>query len=183
MSLLSKCVNHVQVFYKLRRLNSIVEYPFRNVKAANCIEFGHNVRIKKHAWFSLKPDCKVKIGDNTRIGRHLILSGVNTSIVIEENVLISERVLITESNHDFIDVTKPIIGMGAISGGPVRIGTGSWIGIGVCILPNVTIGKHCIIGANAVVTKYIPDYSIATGVPAKVTKCYDFEKQKWVVTP
>ena len=49
----------------------------------------------------------------------------------------------------------------------VVIGDGTWIGIGVSILPNVRIGKNCIIGANAVVTHDVPDYHVAIGVPAK----------------
>ena len=42
------------------------------------------------------------------------------------------------------------------------------------------VGKHCVIGANSVVTKDIPDYSVATGIPARVIKKYDFEKKEWV---
>ena len=45
---------------------------------------------------------------------------------------------------------------------------------------NVKIGKHCVIGANSVVTKNIPDYSVAIGSPAKVIKKYNFESKKWV---
>lgn len=177
---MSNIVDHIQFFMKVWRANSLVEYPFRNVRAANRIHLGRNVRIKKHAWFSIKPECDVTIGDNARIGRYFILSGAGTSIVIEKDVLISERVFITEANHDFADVTGPVVGRDLLSAGPVRIGTESWLGMGVCVLPNVAIGKHCVIGANAVVTHDIPDYSVAAGVPAKVIKRYDFDKKEWV---
>lgn len=63
----------------------------------------------------------------------------------------------------------------------VFIGDGSWIGTNVVVVGNVHIGKHCVIGANSVVTKNIPDYSIAVGVPAKVVKKYDFIENKWIV--
>lgn len=62
---------------------------------------------------------------------------------------------------------------------PVSIGDGCWIGEKVCILPGVTIGKKCIIGAGSVVIKSIPDYSIAAGNPAKVIKQYNFENHNW----
>ena len=62
--------------------------------------------------------------------------------------------------------------------GKVRIGSGSWIGENACIL-GVIIGKQCVIGANSVVTKDIPDYSVAVGIPAKVIKKYNFETQQW----
>lgn len=52
----------------------------------------------------------------------------------------------------------------------IEIGEDTWIGTNVVVMPNIKIGKFCIIGAGAVVTKDIPDYSIAVGVPAKVIK-------------
>jgi acetyltransferase-like isoleucine patch superfamily enzyme len=177
---MSTPLDHIRFFLKVRRAHARVEYPLRNVRAANRVEIGHNVRIRKHAWFSLTPACRVSIGDNTRLGRHLVLAGAGTSIVIEENVLVSERVLIAECNHGFRDVSRPVLEMPVVSAGPVRIGAGSWLGMGVCVLPNVTIGKHCIIGANAVVTSSIPDYCVAVGVPARVSQRYDFEKEHWV---
>jgi acetyltransferase-like isoleucine patch superfamily enzyme len=63
--------------------------------------------------------------------------------------------------------------------GPVIIEDEVWIGNGACILPNVTIGKHSIIGSNAVVTKDIPPYCVAAGVPAKIIKQYNPQTEKW----
>lgn len=62
----------------------------------------------------------------------------------------------------------------------VRIGEGSWLGTNVVVVGNVHIGKHCVIGANSVVTKDIPDYTVAAGIPCKVIKRYDFERKEWV---
>jgi maltose O-acetyltransferase len=53
---------------------------------------------------------------------------------------------------------------------PVFIGENTFIGVGAMILPGVSIGRECIIGAGAVVTKSIPDNSVAVGVPAKVVE-------------
>lgn len=53
---------------------------------------------------------------------------------------------------------------------PVKIGSHTWIGGDVVITPGVTIGEHCVIGAGSVVTKDIPDYSIAVGNPCKVIR-------------
>jgi acetyltransferase-like isoleucine patch superfamily enzyme len=46
-------------------------------------------------------------------------------------------------------------------------------------MPNVTIGRHAIVGANAVVTKSIPPFSVAVGAPAEIIKKYDVDKKKW----
>jgi lipopolysaccharide O-acetyltransferase len=61
----------------------------------------------------------------------------------------------------------------------VVIGDNVWIGESVCVLPGVSIGEGCIIGALSVVTKSIPAYSIAVGSPARVVKQFDFEQNKW----
>ena len=61
----------------------------------------------------------------------------------------------------------------------VYIGEDCKIYNGVVILQGVHIGKHCVLGANSVVTKDIPDYCVAVGSPAKIIKRYDFESKLW----
>ena len=61
----------------------------------------------------------------------------------------------------------------------VRIGRGSWLGENVSII-GASIGRNCVIGANSVVTKDIPDFSVAVGIPAVVIKHFDVEQQLWV---
>ena len=88
--------------------------------------------------------------------------------------------MISSENHgvdpDLEYVDQPLISK------PVTIGDGCWIGEKVCILPGVTIGKKCIVGAGSVVTKSIPNFSMAVGNPAKIIKHYDFDKHKWEKT-
>ena len=60
----------------------------------------------------------------------------------------------------------------------MEIGEGTWLGEGVCVI-GAKIGKGCVIGANAVVTKDIPDYSVAVGSPAKVIKKYNSDTKRW----
>ena len=54
-----------------------------------------------------------------------------------------------------------------------------WIGEMVSVLPDVEIGRGAIIGANSVVTKSVPEYSIVAGNPAKIIKRFDFESMEW----
>lgn len=53
---------------------------------------------------------------------------------------------------------------------PITIGDDCWIGGNTTVMPGVTIGKGCTIGAGSVVTKDVPEFSVAVGVPAKVIK-------------
>lgn len=119
----------------------------------------------------------VTIGDRCLIGRGSGIVG-HFSIVIGNDVWTGHHVYITDQNHGYEDVHRPI-SQQTQPERPVVIGDGSWLGFGSVVLPGVTIGKHCVIGANSVVTRDIPDYSVAVGAPAKVIRYYDTDNG-WV---
>ena len=78
---------------------------------------------------------------------------------------------ITDCDHEYRDINVPVIDQGIVQRGQmVSIGEGSYIGINAVIVGNVKIGKHCVIGANSVVTKDVPGYCVAVGSPARVIK-------------
>jgi len=112
------------------------------------------------------------------ISEGCIISACNR-IVIEENVGISPNVMIIDSSRKPGTIDRPSKEQDLYIGF-VHIGADSWIAYGSCIMPNVTIGRHCIIGALSVVTRDIPPYSVALGAPAKVVKRYDLERKEWV---
>ena len=113
----------------------------------------------------------VSIGDRCLIGRGSGIVG-HFSITIGNDVWTGHHVYITDQNHGYEDVTRPISQQSQPER-PVVIGDGSWLGHGAVVLPGVTIGKHVVIGANSVVTKDIPDFSVAVGSPARVIRRYD----------
>jgi len=110
----------------------------------------------------------VSIGDRCLIGRGSGIVG-HFSIEIGNDVWTGHNVYITDQNHGYEDVLRPISQQSQPERA-VKIGDGSWLGYGSVVLPGVTIGKHVVVGANSVVTHDIPDYSVAVGVPAKVIK-------------
>lgn len=115
---------------------------------------------------------EILIGDNVNIETDCHISAIN-KIVIDDNVLIASFVYISDHAHgetnenpcNTVPLERPLI-----SKGPIHICKNVWIGEKVSILPGVTIGEGSIIGANSVVTKDIPAYSVAVGVPARVIK-------------
>ena len=119
----------------------------------------------------------VSIGDRCLIGRGSGIVG-HFSITIGNDVWTGHHVYITDQNHGYEDVTRPISQQSQPER-PVVIGDGSWLGHGAVVLPGVTIGKHVVIGANSVVTKDIPDFSVAVGSPARVIRRYD-ETHGWM---
>lgn len=148
------------------------------------VQVGNHVRIKRNSSINLHPkDKKSKeillfIGDDVIISESCFISACNR-IVIEENVGISPNVMIIDNSRKPGDVIRPSKEQ-KLEIGTVHIGADSWIAYGACVFPNVTIGRHCIIGALSVVNRDIPPYSIAVGSPAKVVKRYDFDRKEWV---
>lgn len=107
----------------------------------------------------------IQIGANAYIGPYTCLSG--DSIKIGKNCLIASHSSIYANNHIFADPSRPIKKQGHTYQGIV-IEDDCWLGSGVRIVDGVTIGRGSVVGAGAVVTKNIPPYSVAVGVPAKV---------------
>ena len=148
------------------------------------VHVGNHVRIKRNTSINLHPKDKrskeilLFIGDNVIISESCFISACN-HLVIEENVGISPNVMIIDNSRKPGDINRPSKEQ-KVESGYVHIGAESWIAYGACILPNVTIGKHCIIGALSVVNKDIPSYSVAVGSPAKVVKQFDLERRMWV---
>ena len=108
----------------------------------------------------------VIIGDHTRIGIHNTIIG---PVSIGNHVNLAQGITVTALNHNFTDTSKRIDEQG-ISTKQVTIGDDVWIGANAVILPGVTIGRHVVVAAGAVVTKDVPDNCIVGGVPAKVIK-------------
>lgn len=121
---------------------------------------------------------KIKIGDNCYIGyNNTFLAGGN--ITLEDGVLMASNILISSENHSINPESPDYYMNQKLSCDPIIVGEGTWIGEKVSILSGVTIGKKCVIGAGSIVTKDIPDFSIAVGSPAKVIKKYNFNTHEW----
>ena len=108
----------------------------------------------------------VTIGDYTRIGIHCTVIG---PVCIGNHVNLAQGITVTALNHNFADTNRRIDEQG-ISTRPVVISDDVWIGANAVILPGVTIGRHVVVAAGAVVTKDVPDSCVVAGIPAKVVK-------------
>lgn len=149
------------------------------------ISIGYKTIIHAKAWIEANPltgedKAMIIIGNHCSIG-HFNEIYSTKSIIIEDKVLTADRVYISDNLHGYNNPVVPVINQPIKQLNPVRIGEGSWLGVGVAVI-GANIGKHCVIGSNAVVTKDIPDYSVAVGIPAKVIKRYNFETEKWEKT-
>jgi acetyltransferase-like isoleucine patch superfamily enzyme len=183
--------NKVNVVNRLKRLlmgrffyrrifgsfgNGSILYKPTLLSNPQCMHIGDNTLIRQGARFEaviLHPITPptLHIGNDVNIEQ-------NVHIVCHHRILIGNRVSIT-ANCSIVDTTHPFddlpanIKVGATvqdDDGFVEIGEGSFLGIGCVVLPNVRIGKGCVIGANSVVTRSLPDYCVAAGIPARVIR-------------
>lgn len=113
----------------------------------------------------------LKIGNNVHLGYQMGIS-VGTKIIIEDNVLIANRVSLVGYDQHPIDPVRRINGEPPdISGcGDIIIKKNAWIGMNCIILKGVTIGEAAIVAAGSIVTKDVPPFSIVAGNPAKIVK-------------
>lgn len=178
---------YFRLFYRFYHLGWPVGFglgvSIRNAKfisLANNVSIDNNVILQlseeHNKYGSEKP--KLEIENKVTIGSGTMISAAR-HILIKKNVLISQHCFIGDHDHEYKDINIPIRYQGLKNVRPVVINEGAWIGANVTVCSGVTIGKNSVIGANSVVTKDIPDYSVAVGVPAKVIKRYDKKSKTW----
>jgi acetyltransferase-like isoleucine patch superfamily enzyme len=142
------------------------------------IFMGDHVVVSDLSWLEANnKNTRLSIGDGSCIGNFNHIYCLN-EIAIGKKVLTADKVYITDNSHHYEDTETPIIDQLIKPLQKVHIGDGAWIGENVCII-GASVGKGSVIGANSVVTKDIPDYSIAVGSPAIVIKQFDSETKKW----
>lgn len=163
-----KTGKHINIF----RNFSIVQFKNKNNKLD--IQLKGNNSIYSNV--TIQGSGKLIIGKRTFIGHNSVI-GVNERIVIGDDVMIAQSVSIRDTDHCFDSISIPMNKQG-ITTDPIIVNDDVWIGHGAVITKGVTIGKGAIIGANAVVTKDIPKYGIAVGVPAKVIKYRNKDESK-----
>lgn len=186
-----KAAQHINAFnYNIKNLlyyNYLLRGKSKHSLVIPPLKFNHpegitildNAVVQRYGWlYCCNTDSQIIIAKNVQIG-HFFHCVALKEVYIGENVLIADKVFISDCTHNYLDINRSIIESGISHLKNVNIGADSWIGEGVSIL-GVSIGKHCILGANSVVTKDIPDYCVAAGNPAKVIKKYDAGSKSWV---
>lgn len=186
LNMLSQFCRLIRIVYYKFRLRQIgwhsqIVSPLK-IDGPESIYVGDKVYIGYRTWLASLPltgynDCRLVLEDGCSIG-HFNHIYATKSIILHKNVLTADKVYISDNLHGYENIDKPIMFQPILQNGTVEIGEGTWLGDNVCVL-GVHIGKHCVIGANSVVTHDIPDYSVAVGVPARVIKQFNTSSKKW----
>lgn len=130
-----------------------------------CIVFRKRVGVL--GMFTVVNPKNVFVGSDLGINHGVFILG-SCKIIIGNNVVLSARSMLIDSSLDipsFAYTYKP-----NHAGAPIVIGDSVWIGAGAIVLPGVKIGEKSIVAAGAVVTRSIPPFSLAAGVPARIVR-------------
>lgn len=171
-----------KIFYKNARL---IRRPFY-IRGRKSFSYDSGLTLGHGCRFDLKGDNsnRLQIGKNCEIGDYVHIVA-HDSVKLGDNVLIASKVFISDTSHGNYTGqnqdgpnTRP--NDRPLHTKPVVIESNVWLGDNVVVLPGVTIGSGSIIGANSVVSKDVPKNTISVGVPAKVIKEYNFDKEMWL---
>lgn len=139
--------------------------------AGGTLELGRGVRIEQGTILSLGDEVqghgRLVVGEDTWVGQYNNFRTGNATISTGNACLISQFCTLVGANHilfkDRLIKTSPL----DTHRQGVVLGDDVWLGVGVSVMPGLSIGKGAVIGANSVVTKAVPEYEIWAGVPAR----------------
>jgi len=173
---------YTKIFFKKAR---IIRLPL-DIRNRKNIDLGENlttgVGCRLEA-YPVEDKVVLKFGKNVQINDYVHISAMQ-SVSFGDNVLVASKVFISDLNHGSYsgeeqDSPNTPPNERKLYAKAIIIEDNVWLGEFVSVLQGVTIGKGTIVGANSVVSKSLPPYVIAVGVPAKPVKKFNFVSERW----
>ena len=165
--------NRLAIHREFMRRQAFVRWPVHgNVLEAfreGRLEVGAHTLFEPDVWITAPGDARVRIGSGTFLNIATMVAA-HELVEIGDHVMFANSCFVTDANHRFDDLEKPVPWQGFATKGATRVGDNVWCGAHVVITSGVTVGERCVIGANSVVTEDLPPFSIAAGAPARVIK-------------
>jgi acetyltransferase-like isoleucine patch superfamily enzyme len=137
------------------------------------LEIGAQTLFEPGVWITAPQAARIRIGQDCYLNLGVMVAAVGL-VEIGDHCMFANGCFITDADHRFDDPIKPVPWQGFTSKGPTKIGDNVWCGVNVVITGAVTIGERCVIGANSVVTRDLPPYSVAAGAPARVLRTIEY---------
>ncbi len=165
--------NRARIHWELMRRGAFARWPIHgNVLEAltdGRLEIGHDTLLEPGVWITAPGRARVRIGAGTFLNLGVMVAALEL-VEIGDHCMFANGCFVSDADHRFDDLQRPITWQGFTTKGPTRIGDNVWCGANVVVTGGVTVGERCVIGANSVVTRDLPAYSIAAGAPARVIR-------------
>jgi len=165
--------NRLAIHRELARRESFARWPLHgNVLEAlrsGRLQLGPHVLLEPNVWITIADGGHVSIGEGTFLNIGVMVA-CHESVCIGAHCMFANGCFISDASHRFDDPELPVPWQGFTSKGPTSVGDNVWCGVNVVITTGVTVGERSVIGANSVVTRDLPPYSVAAGAPAKVLR-------------
>lgn len=133
------------------------------------LQIGRDAFFEPHVWLTGGDRGQIIIGSGTFVNVGVMIAAFDL-VEIGDHCMIANGCVITDANHRFDDLSRPVTWQGFTSKGPTRIGSNCWLGTNVVVTSGVVIGERCVIGANSVVTDDVPPFTVVAGNPARVVR-------------
>jgi acetyltransferase-like isoleucine patch superfamily enzyme len=157
-----------------------------NIAAADHISLGDRSFIGKNAliapileYAGVRYDPRIRIGNDVYIGPNVYIAS-HGQIIIGDGSVLSEYVFLNDSGHGLDPEAGLIMKQKLVHAENITIGRSCFLGLRSAIMSGVTLGDHCVVGVNSVVTKSFPAYSMVAGSPARLVRRYSFKQKAWI---
>jgi carbonic anhydrase/acetyltransferase-like protein (isoleucine patch superfamily) len=155
---------------------SLIQRPAR-LDGTKRIAIGAHVFVGAGSWLQVLDEASGE-GPALRIGSDSSIAGAcaiiaAASVRVGRSVLFARNVYVSDHNHAYRDLARPVLAQGIDSVAPVVIEDGTWLGQNVVVCPGVRIGAGAVIAANSVVKSDVPSHCLAAGAPARVVREFD----------
>jgi acetyltransferase-like isoleucine patch superfamily enzyme len=170
--------NRARLHYEFARRRAFCRWPVHGnvleMLREGRLELGEHVLLEPGVWLTSVAPGRIVIGPGTFLNLGVQVAAVEL-VEIGAHCMFANGCFVTDANHRFDDLEKPITWQGFTSKGPTRIGSNCWFGVNCVITSGVTIGERCVVGANSVVTRDLQAGVIAAGAPARVIREIEYE--------
>lgn len=172
----ARAVIYKLLFGKIGNLTYIGKPCF--IEGRKHIYVGSRTRIFPGIRMEAIGDGTIEIGNNVAIEQNVHITSAGSHLKIGDNVTLLGNSFVTNLDHEYKDPDISVLEQGYVLKETI-IGEGCFIGYGVAIQAGTVLGRHCIVGTNAVVRGKFEDYSVIVGAPGKVIKKYDPVTKEW----
>lgn len=163
-----------------------IHRPHSRIRASKQIKIGARTEIGPNAlivpileYAGVRHCPEIRIGEDVYIGPNVYLVCAK-SVSIGDGCVLSESVFLNDNGHGLDPEAGLIMNQPLVEAKPIEIGKACFLGLRCAVMPGVTLGDHCVVGINSVVTKSFPPYSMIAGAPARLVRSYSLEHKTWM---